>query len=126
MSFDKILFAVVIVLALTLNFGFVVGDITVIAHHNRYELFASLVVSLIATVMKFGDRSQLGSTMLATSLVADVQLIAAALFWTYASLDGSVMSVHDTVTVVSLAIGALAANVVSVVLLIIETASLRR
>ena len=126
MSFDKIIFAFVIVLALTLNFGFVVGDLTDISHHNRYELFASLVVSLIATVMKFGDRSQLGSTMLATSLVADVQLAAAAMFWAWASLDGTVLSVHDTVTVVSLAIGALAANVVSVVLLIVETASLRR
>jgi len=126
MSFDKILFAFVIVLALTLNVGFVSGDIDNIAHHNRYELFASLVVSLIATVMKFGDRSQLGSTMLATSLVADVQLIGAALFWAYATLDGSLPSVHDTVTIVSLAIGALAANVVSVVLLTIETASLRR
>jgi Ca2+/H+ antiporter, TMEM165/GDT1 family len=126
MSFDKIFFAFVIVLALTLNLGFVSGDIGVIDHHNRYELFASLVVSLIATVMKFGDRSQLGSTMLATSLVADVQLLAAALFWAYCTLDGSVPSMHDTVTIISLAIGALAANVISVVLLIIETASLRR
>lgn len=126
MTFDKIFFAFVIVLALTLNLGFVSGDIANIAHHNRYELFASLVVSLIATVMKFGDRSQLGSTMLATSLVADVQLLGAALFWGYSTLDGSYPSVHDTVTIVSLAIGALAANVVSVVLLIIETASLRR
>jgi Ca2+/H+ antiporter, TMEM165/GDT1 family len=126
MSFDKIIFAFIIVLALTLNLGFVAGDITNIEHHNRYELFASLVVSLIATVMKFGDRSQLGSTMLATSLVADVQLIGAAVFWAYASQEGAPMSVHDTVTVVSLAIGALAANVVSVVLLLVETATLRR
>jgi len=126
MSFDKILFAFVIVLALTLNIGFVVGDITLIDHHNRYELFAALVVSLVATVMKFGDRSQLGSTMLASSLVADVQLIGAGIFWAYAASGGSAMSVHDTVTIVSLAIGALAANVVSVVLLVVETASLRR
>ena len=81
MSFDKIIFAFVIVLALTLNVGFVVGDLTIIAHHNVYELALALVVSLIATVMKFGDRSQLGSTLLATSLVADVQLIGAAIVW---------------------------------------------
>ncbi len=31
--------------------------------------------------MKFGDRTPLGSTMLATSLVADLQLIAAAVSW---------------------------------------------
>jgi len=126
MSFDKILFAFVIVLALTLNVGFVVGDIDDIAHHDKYELALAIVVSLIATVMKFGDRSLLGSTMLATSLVADVQLIAAAVVWASATLNGAVISEHDTVIVVSLAIGAMVANVISVVLLMIETASLRR
>jgi Ca2+/H+ antiporter, TMEM165/GDT1 family len=126
MSFDKILFAFVIVLALTLNVGFVVGDIGDIAHHDKYELALAIVVSLIATVMKFGDRSLLGSTMLATSLVADVQLIAAAVVWATATLNGASISEHDTVIVVSLSIGAMVANVVSVGLLMIETASLRR
>ena len=126
MSFDKILFAFVIVLALTLNVGFVVGDINDITHHDKYELALAIVVSLIATVMKFGDRSLLGSTMLATSLVADVQLIAAAVVWASATLNGAAISEHDTVIVVSLAIGAMVANVISVVLLLIETASLRR
>ena len=126
MSFDKILFAFVIVLALTLNVGFVVGDIDDIAHHDKYELALAIVVSLVATVMKFGDRSLLGSTMLATSLVADVQLIAAAVVWASATLNGAAISEHDTVIVVSLAIGAMVANVISVVLLMIETASLRR
>ena len=126
MSFDKILFAFVIVLALTLNVGFVVGDIDDIAHHDKYELALAIVVSLIATVMKFGDRSLLGSTMLATSLVADVQLIAAAVVWASATLDGAAISEHDTVIVVSLSIGAMVANVISVILLVVETASLRR
>lgn len=126
MSFDKILFAFVIVLALTLNVGFVVGDIDDITHHDKYELALAIVVSLIATVMKFGDRSLLGSTMLATSLVADVQLIGAAVVWASVTLNGTTISEHDTVIVVSLAIGAMVANVISVVLLMIETASLRR
>lgn len=126
MSFDQILFAFVIVLALTLNAGFVVGDIEDIAHHNVYELALALVVSLIATVMKFGDRSQLGSTLLATSLVADVQLIGAAIVWAVVARDGAPVGMEESVTIVSLAIGALVANVVSVLLLIVETASLRR
>jgi len=126
MSFEKILFAFVIVLALTLNVGYVAGDIDNIDHHNVYELFLALVVSLIATVLKFGDRSLLGSTMLATSLVADVQLIAAAVVWSVTSFGDTPLTSHDTITVVSLAIGAMVANVVSVVLLVIETASLRR
>lgn len=126
MSFDKILFAFVIVLALTLNVGFVIGDIERIELHDPYELALAIAVSLIATVMKFGDRSLLGSTMLATSLVADVQLIAAAVVWGVASLGEATISTHAAATVVSLATGAMIANIVSVVLLVIETASLRR
>lgn len=126
MSTERVLFAFVIVLALTLNVGFIVGDIANIQYHNVYELFAAIVVSLIATVMKFGDRSPLGSTMLATSLIADLQLIAAAVAWGLYSQAGTELGVHQTVTVVSLAIGAAVANVVSVVLLIIEMANLRR
>ena len=102
------------------------GDIVDIQYHNVYELFAAIVVSLMATVMKFGDRSPLGSTMLATSLIADLQLIAAAVAWGLYSQSGAELGVHQTVTVVSLAIGAAVANVVSVVLLIIEMANLRR
>jgi hypothetical protein len=126
MSTERVLFAFVIVLALTLNVGFIAGDINDINHHNVYELFAALVVSLIATVMKFGDRSPLGSSMLATSLVADLQLIAAATVWGFYASDGAVLGAHQGATVVSLAIGASVANVVSVVLLIIEMANLRR
>lgn len=91
-----------------------------------YELFAAIVVNLVATVLKFGDRSPLGSTMLATSLVADIQFVAAAASWGYLCSLGGVIAPHGMVTVVSLAVGALVANVVSVLLLVIETASLRR
>lgn len=126
MSTERVLFAFVIVLALTLNVGFVAGDFGDISHHNVYELFAALVVSLLATVMKFGDRSPLGSGMLATSLVADLQLIAAAATWGIYAQPGLLMSAHQTTTVLSLAGGATVANVVSVVLLVIEMASLRR
>ena len=126
MSPARVLFAFVIVLALTLNAGFVVGDIADPAHHNVYELFAAIVVNLVAAVLKFGDRSPLGSTILATSLVADIQLVAAAASWGYLGSLGGAIAPHGMVTVVSLAVGALVANVVSVLLLVIETASLRR
>jgi Ca2+/H+ antiporter, TMEM165/GDT1 family len=126
MSSERVLFAFVIVLALTLNVGFVSGDIAEVGHHNVYELFAAVVVSLIATIMKFGDRSALGSTLLATSLVADLQLIAAAAAWGLYTDSGVALGAHQSATVVSLAIGAVVANVVSVVLLVIEMANLRR
>ena len=84
MNLEKVVFGFFVLLAATLNFGFFIGDIADPALHNVYELFAAIVVSLIATVLKFGDRTQIGAVHLATSLVADLQLIAAALVWTFA------------------------------------------
>lgn len=126
MSYEKVFFAFVIVLALTLNAGFVYGDAGDIAQHNRFELFAALVVSLIATVMKFGDRTALGSSMLATSLVSDLHLIAAAVCWAVFADNGATLSVVQSTTVVSLALGGLIANALSVILLLIEVSAFRR
>lgn len=114
-------------LALTVNFGFVLGDIDNPMHHNVYELFAALVVSLIATILKFGERTQMGAILLATSLVADLQLIIAAIIWGAAVYITEVgLSSHVMSSIVSLAAGALLANLTSVILLIIETVTLRR
>jgi hypothetical protein len=127
MSLEKVIFGFFVLLAATLNFGFFIGDLSDPSLHNVYELFAAVVVSLIATVLKFGDRTQIGAVHLATSLVADLQLIAAALVWGYstqissAGLDGQAMA-----SVVSLSGGALLANLVSVVLLVVETVSFHR
>src|SRR5918992_1935972 len=85
MNLEKVIFGFFVLLAATLNFGFFIGDIADPTLHNVYELFAAVVVSLIATVLKFGDRTQIGAVHLATSLVADLQLIAAALVWGYFS-----------------------------------------
>jgi hypothetical protein len=127
MNLEKVTFGFFIVLALTLNFGFFVGEIDNPDHHHSSELFAVIVINLIATVLKFGERSQIGAILLATSLVADLQLILAAVVWGWAihvSGDGLIPSV--TASIVSLAGGALLANVVSVVLLVIDTVSFRR
>lgn len=127
MNLEKVIFGFFIVLAMTLNFGFFIGDMSLPAHHNVYELFAAIIVNLIATVLKFGDRTQMGAVLLATSLVADLQLIIAAIVWAYAvhvSLIGLTPDVMGSI--VSLSGGALLANVTSVVLLIIETVNLRR
>ena len=83
MNLEKVVFGFFVVLAATLNFGFFIGDLGDPELHSVYELFAAVVVNLIATVLKFGDRTQLGAVHLATSLVASLQLIAAAVAWTY-------------------------------------------
>ena len=127
MNLEKVVFAFFIVLALTLNFGFVLGDISNPDHHNAFELFSALVVSLIATVLKFGDRTHIGAVLLATSLVADLQLVIAAVFWAYVEYGlGSELTPRYMADIVSLASGALIANVASVILLITETVMLRR
>ncbi len=124
---EKVVFGFFVLLAATMNFGFFIGDMGNPTLHNAYELYAAVVVNVIATVLKFGDRTQIGAIHLATSLVAVIQLIAAALVYIWASqasphgLDTGAIS-----SVVSLSGGALLANIVSVVLLVIETASYRR
>ena len=127
MNFEKVMFAFFIVLALTLNFGFFIGDIDNPAHHDGLELAAALAVSMIATIMKFGDRSQMGAVLLATSLVADLQLMIAAGTWVWAvNVSDSGTTIEVISRIVSLSGGALLANLVSVTLLIAETISIRR
>ena len=127
MKFEKVVFAFFIVLALTLNFGFFLGDIDNPEHHHALELGGALAVSLIATVIKFGDRSQMGAVLLATSLVADLQLLIAAFIWSYSAYatDAGVTS-EIISSVVSLSGGALLANLVSVTILVAETITIRR
>lgn len=127
MNLEKVIFGFFILLAATLNFGFFIGDIDRPELHHVYELFAAIVVNLIATVLKFGDRTQIGAIHLATSLVADLQLIAAGIVWGFAvHITGTGMTPEITASVVSLSGGALFANVVSVALLIAETIMMRR
>lgn len=122
MNLEKVIFGFFNILACTLNFGFFIGDLDRPELHHPFELFVAVIVNLIVTVLKFGDRTQLGATHLATSMVASLQLIAASLVWTWqlyvarVPMDGEIMSI-----IVSLSGGALLANLISVVLLIGET-----
>jgi hypothetical protein len=127
MNPEKVVFGFFILLAATLNFGFCIGEIDNPVHHSPYELFAAIVVNLIATVLKFGDRTQMGATQLATSLVADLGLITAAVIWGVSTYGMSQeITPQAMAAVVSFASGALFANVTSVVLLVVETVTLRR
>lgn len=123
----KVAFGFFIVLAMTLNFGFFIGDIDNPDHHHVYELFAAIVVNLIATVLKLGERSHIGATLLASSLVADLQLVAGAVIWGIAEhVSGIGLTPGVTASIVSLAGGAMLANIIPVVLLVIDTVMLNR
>jgi hypothetical protein len=124
MNLNAVMFGFFVLLAASLNFGFFIGDLADPTVHSIYSLFAAAVVSLIATAVKVRDRTHAGAVHLATSLAADLELVAAALVWTYAvhiSHQGYTPTV--SMIVVSLSGGALLANLVSVILLVAENVS---
>jgi hypothetical protein len=122
-----VIFGFFVILAATLNFGFVLGDLDDPTVHVPYELLAAVVVNLVATALKISDRTQMGAMHLATSLVADLQLLTAAAVWIYAVyITGDGYTPGAATIMVSMAVGALVANVVSVSLLVVETVSFSR
>ncbi len=126
MNMNKIMSGFWFILAMTLNFGFFYGDPTQISEHSAYELFAAIVINLIATFYKLGDKTQLGAVLLATSLVADIQLILASVVWAVSLYGFKDFNVTVAVSIVSLSGGALIANLVSVILFIGDTLKSKR
>jgi len=126
MNMHKIVSGFFFILAMTLNFGFFYGNPEVLIDHSAYELFAAIVVNLIATVLKLGDKTQLGAVLLATSLVADIQLIASATIWALSLYVFDSFGKEATTAIVSLSGGALLANIVSVILFISDTVKSKR
>ena len=127
MNLERVVFGFFTILALTFNLVFVMGDIDNPSHHDVWVLTIAILVNLIATGLKLGDRSQIGALLLAASLVADLLLICARIFWIVAESDSATgPSADSTVTIVSLAAGALAANFVSAIILIGDALMSRR
>lgn len=125
MNLDKVIAGFFIILAMTVNFGFFYGELDSLAHHSKYELFAAIVINIIATTLKLGDKTQVGSVLLATSLVADIQLIAAASIWTIAEYAFT-LNPELVAIIISLSGGALLANIISVTLYIGDTLKSKR
>ena len=127
MNLERVIFGFFTLLALTLNVVFVMGDIDNVHHHSVWILTIAIIVNVVATALKLGDRTQVGALLLASSLVADLLLIAARVVWVVAGDDAEVgPGAEAMVTVVSLAIGALVANIVSAAILIGDTLMSRR
>ncbi len=125
MNLDKVISGFFIILAMTINFGFFYGEMDSLEYHSKYELMAAIIVNLIATTLKLGDKTQIGSVLLATSLVADIQLIVAAIVWVIAA-NVYVVNQEIVAIIISLSGGALLANVVSVMLYIGDTLKSKR
>ncbi len=104
MRFKKIFTDFFILMALTTNISFIVTP-------NPYELVITVAANLAATILKIGEGRILSTELMAASLVADLHLVP-ALFLFF---------LGDPQEAISLSVGALAANVISVLLSIIET-----
>jgi len=127
MNLERVTFGFFILLALTLNVVFVIGEFDNPQHHNVWILTIAILVSLIATGLKLGDRSQVGALLLAASLVADLLLITARVVWVVVEEDSAMgLAPEEMVTIVSLAFGALVANLVTTAVMIGDTLMSRR
>ena len=127
MNLERVVFGFVIILALTFTFAFVMGDIDNASHHNVWLLTIAILINLIATGLKLGDRSQVGALLLASSLVVDVLLITARVIWVIDQNQTALGPNSESMAnIVSLAGGALVASLVSVVILVGDTLISRR
>jgi len=85
-------------------------SVSYIAHPSIYELITAVTLNLIATILKIGARGLLNVEYLATSIVADIHLIPALIM----------SEVGDIAESVSLVWGAVVANIISIVIMLIE------
>ncbi len=85
-------------------------SVSYIANPNIYELITAVTLNLVATILKIGTRGILNIEYLATSIVADFHLIPALV----------IAQMGDLAESVSLVWGAVVANIVSIVIMIIE------
>ena len=122
MNLERVVFGFIIILAFSFTFAFVMGDIDNASHHNVWILTIAILINLIATGLKLGDRSQVGALLLASSLVVDVLLISARVIWVTAENQTPLgPSAESMANIVSLAGGALIASVVTVVIVVGDT-----
>ncbi|MDR2788565.1 MAG: DUF6394 family protein [Candidatus Accumulibacter sp.] len=122
MNLEKVIFGFFVIFACTMNFGFFIGELIDANQHDAGHLFVAVVINLITLVLKFGDRTHIGATHMATSMVAMLQLLAASLVWMWrVNISQLPMNGGTMATIVSLSGGALVANLISVILLISET-----
>ena len=127
MNLEKVIFGFFVLLAATLNFGFFIGDISDPAVHNVYELFAARrgQPDRDGAEVRRPDPDRRG----APGHQPGRRPAAArrGVVWVYAAhVSSEGVTAESTASVVSLSGGALLANLVSVVLLVIETVSFHR
>ena len=106
MDWGKVTYIFFSLMSLTTTAGFLYEP-------NTIALFVAAGVNVISTILKLGVKNLLAAELLASSLVADLHLIPAFLVLTFT---------NDLPLTISLAIGAIVANIFSIALALIESA----
>lgn len=106
MDWGKVTYIFFSLMSLTTTAGFLYEP-------NAIALFIAAGVNVISTILKLGVKNLLAAELLASSLVADLHLIPA--FMVLVFIDNLALAI-------SLAIGAVVANVFSIALALIESA----
>ena len=106
MDWGKVTYIFFSLMSLTTTAGFLYEP-------NTIALFVAAGVNVISTILKLGVKNLHAAELLARSLVADLHLIPAFLVLTFT---------NDLPLTISLAIGAIVANIFSVALALIESA----
>lgn len=109
MNWGRVTYIFFALMSLTTTAGFLYA-------HNEIALFVAASVNLVSTLLKIGVRNILSAELFASSLVADLHLIPAFV----------VMQVSGNLTIaISLAIGAIVANLFSLSLVLVESAKMK-
>ena len=106
MDWGKVTYIFFSLMSLTTTAGFLYEP-------NTIALFVAAGVNVISTILKLGVKNLLAAELLASSLVAYLHLIPAFLVLTFT---------NDLPLTISLAIGAVVANIFSIALALIESA----
>ncbi|BAK72406.1 MAG: DUF6394 family protein [Arcobacter sp.] len=106
MDWGKVTYIFFSLMSLTTTAGFLYEP-------NAIALFIAAGVNVISTILKLGVKNLLAAELLASSLVADLHLIPAFMVLTFTD---------NLALTISLAIGAIVANIFSIALALIESA----
>jgi hypothetical protein len=106
MDWSKVIYIFFSLMSLTTTAGF-------LYENNATALFLAASINIISTILKIGVRNLRSAELLASSLVADLHLLPAFIVLTfYGNLK----------LAISLAIGAVIANIFSIILVFIDSA----
>ncbi len=109
MDWGKVIYVFFSLMSLTSTAGF-------LYEHSSVALFMAASLNLVSTILKIGVRNLLAAELLASSLVADLHLIPALIYFEIAG---------NMEWAIALAIGALIANLFSMGLVFIESSKNR-